>query len=520
MPTSLHRVTLQKRVGLVAVIAGVLLVLIGFATGSRYLEARDTGTEIVDQLEPAAANASKLLLSTADMERGVRTYVATTKAASLAPYSEGAAVSEDAIANLQELLAGTDPRLEEQVSAVEQARLEWINTIAEPAIDLVRANRSNAAEALMDSPESVRTFELLRARATAINTQIDARLSEQFVAFGNFATQLGLALVGSWVTIAIGVLAVLLLLRRWVLRPLNQLGMQLRLVAGDAGYGGEHTSRIVPTGPPEIAGVGQDAEDMRRRLNAEIEKVKRQDQTIKADSPVSYAIRAELAREPRAYAVGLDIYGRQESAESVLSGDWWDAISLPDGRTAIIITDISGHGPAAGIAGLRLKLELTGMLEAGSELAPAFSRAVRLFADSNGRYATAAAVVLDPQTRTVEWVNAGHLPPLILHPDSSTEELAITGPILSTLGGTWTSRTAAVADDDLVLLWTDGITESRDATGDELEVTGLLEFVANARRRGAHDPEQLVHRVLGDGRGRAVNWEADDRTFIVARFTA
>lgn len=496
----------------------MVLAIITFVTTSRFLEAQAAGNEIVTKLEPAAASASDLLLSTADMERGVRSYVSTQRAVSLGPYAEGSTVSEQAVADLHTLLDSTDPVLEQQVERVAAARTEWIDTVATPTINLVRANKPGAAEQLLDSSPSLRSFELLRARATALNTQIDSRLAIQFEAFGDFAEQLGIVLAGSGVAIIGGLILLWWLLRRWVLRPLNTLGAQMRNVAGDGGYGGDKDTEIIPLGPPEIEQVGRDAEDMRRRLVKEIETVERQRENQIKDGLVIPAIRAELSREPRVYALGLDIYGEMEPSESEIAGDWWDAVALPDGRTALLITDISGHGPQAGLVGFRLKLTLIGMLESGSSLVGAFERGVKLFADTPDRFATAAAVVLDPKTHEIEWVNAGHLAPLVIGLDGSTRELTITGPLLSTLGGTWTSEKTTVAATDIVVMWTDGVTESRDAQGAELEVSGLCSIITNARANAQVKPVHLVRKVLSAGRSRAINWGNDDRTLIIAAF--
>ncbi len=501
-----------------ACVTAVLLIVIAVMTASRFVQAQDAGDEIVTKLEPAATNASRLLLSTADMERGVRTYVSAGKAGALGAYAEGSNVSEDAVTKLAGLLAGTNPLLVNQVAEVTASRAEWIETVATPTIALMRASRPAQAGALLDSNASLRSFELLRARATALNTQIDVRLLEQFTDLGYFASQLGAVLLGSGFLIAAGVVLIWWLLRRSVLHPLKSLGEQMGRVAGDGGYGGDRREKIIPQGPPEIAQVGQAAEDMRARLVKEIDTVDRQRESLDSEGVVVTALRAELWRDPRVYAIGLDIYGEMEPSESEIAGDWWEAVALPDGRTALIITDISGHGPQAGIAGLRLKLALVGMLEAGSSLTTTFDRGVRLFADTPERFATAAIVTIDPSTNQVEWANAGHLPPLVLAQDGGYRELTVTGPLLSTLGGAWTSETTDVNPDDLIVMWTDGVTESRDAAGEELEVAGLCSIIAGARLAGLRRPNELVEKVLFDGRIRAVNWGNDDRTLIIASF--
>ena len=166
-------------------------------------------------------------------------------------------------------------------------------------------------------------------------------------------------LLGSWLVLLIAAAGVIVTLHRWVLHPLELLRDQINRVAGDEGYGGDREVEIIPTGPPEIRDVGSDADAMRRRLVMK-SRWRPAAGEPQQGGPVVVAIRAELTRENAVFAPGLTIYGELEPSESVLSGDWWDAIALPDGRTALLITDISGHGPDAGIAGLRLKLAVTG----------------------------------------------------------------------------------------------------------------------------------------------------------------
>ena len=148
----------------------------------------------------------------------------------------------------------------------------------------------------------------------------------------------------------------------------------------------------------------------------------------------------------------------------------------------------------------------------------AFERGVRLFAETPGRFATAAAVLINPTTHEVEWVNAGHLPPMIISPDGSYRELGMTGPLMSELGGSWRSETVKLDPRDIVVLWTDGVTESRDEAGEELEESGLRSLIAEARANGDVSPKQIAGKVLAAGRGRAINWGNDDRTLIVAAF--
>lgn len=496
-------------------LAGLIaLAIAGFFTATRFNEASEAGSEAVTQLEPAAASSTQQLVAIADMERGVRGYVLTSRAVALATYAEGATQSQEALTDLSTQLQNTSPELEQQVQTVTQARQAWIEDVAQPVIDLVRTGKPEAAEDKLLSIESVQSFELLRSRALALDAEINELLSKEFSVMTSFAGQLAWTLVASWSVLFIGLFAAVFLIGAWVLTPLDQLRRQLREVARQ----GRHESPIIPSGPPDLRDAGQDAESMRRQLVSEIDDARMAREGLEQEGPVVSAIRAELTRPCQVYAPGLKIYGDLQPAEGVLAGDWWDVVSLPDGRSAIIVTDVSGHGPAAGIVGLRLKLTIGGILESGGTVLNAMERGARLFSDDNaGRFATCAIVVMDPATGSIEWANAGHLPPIVLSSSGTHQELDVTGPLMSTLGGAWTSKTLELKPRDLVILWTDGITESKDREGEQLELEGLVELATTAMKRDP-EPEQIVEAVLAEARNRSVDWRRDDVTLIVGTF--
>lgn len=505
---------LRTRVLVMALVGVVALAVAGLFTASRFSEASDAGQKAVAQLEPAASSSTQLLVALGDMQRGVRSYVLTGKALSLSSYAEGAAQSAEAIQDMDQQLANTSPELEQQVHDVAAGRQDWIDNIAQPVISQVRSGHVDQAETTLMSDESVQSYELLRSRALALDTAINDLLSHEFTITAAFAGQLAWTLIVTWAVLFIGLFAAVYLIGSWVLNPLDQLRRQLREVARR----GRHEMPIIPSGPPDLRDAAGDAESMRRQLVSEIDDARMAREGLEQEGPVVSAIRAELTRPSKVYAPGLKIYGDLQPAEGVLAGDWWDAVSLPDGRTAVIVTDVSGHGPEAGIVGLRLKLTITGILESGGSAQDAIERGARLFTDDDpARFATCVIVVFDPANGSIEWVNAGHLPPLVLDPQGTYQELAVSGPLLSTLGGAWKPRTLQVTPEQFVVLWTDGITESKDEQGEQLEVEGLIALTVDAFKRD-DEPEQLVQSVLIDARSRSVDWRRDDVTLIIGTF--
>lgn len=186
----------------------------------------------------------------------------------------------------------------------------------------------------------------------------------------------------------------------------------------------------------------------------------------------------------------------------------------PDGRTAVVMVDVSGHGADAGVIGLRLKLTIASVLETGGSMLNAVRRSQRLLSTEESRFATLCGVVIDPTYKQIEWVNAGHLSPLIISDLGERFELGTTGPLLSSLGGVWRSETARFDDHHTMVMWTDGITEARNEAGEQLEDAGIHELIAQLLAAAGTSSQELVQSVMAAARSRATEdqWKRDDVT--------
>lgn len=156
----------------------------------------------------------------------------------------------------------------------------------------------------------------------------------------------------------------------------------------------------------------------------------------------------------------VDIAARYLLGESGRSagGDWFDTVTLPDERVALVVGDVAGHGvPAASTMG-QLRVVVLSALLAHGHPEPALEAAAA-YADvvSEARGATVAIVVVDPGSSSLCYCTAGHPPPLVVGADGSGSFLPATGggPL-----GSGTPAPAAAAPfeaGDLVLLYTDGL---------------------------------------------------------------
>ncbi|HEX6468923.1 MAG TPA: SpoIIE family protein phosphatase [Streptosporangiaceae bacterium] len=149
-----------------------------------------------------------------------------------------------------------------------------------------------------------------------------------------------------------------------------------------------------------------------------------------------------------------------------VGGDWYDSIALPGARVALIVGDVAGHGVRAAVTMGRLRTALHTL--AGLEIPPAEALQVMHelmmeLGEQEPHFATCVYAVYDATTGVCEIASAGHLPPLLVHPDGTSELLDVPpAPPLGVEGGvTIESREFTIADGSLFVLYTDGLVENR-----------------------------------------------------------
>jgi serine phosphatase RsbU (regulator of sigma subunit) len=187
-----------------------------------------------------------------------------------------------------------------------------------------------------------------------------------------------------------------------------------------------------------------------------------------------------------------------------VGGDYFDYISLPDGRVAIIVADVVGHGVAAAILTAKLSSEVKFALFSEPTPAVAVTRLnERICATNMQRFVTMIMVVLDPAKHKVTIVNAGHMAPLVRRANGTIEEPSekIAGlPLGVTDSLGYEQCDAEIGPGDTFTLYTDGVNESIDINGGFYTIERLREMVkkvgADAKLAGPAIVED-VRRFLG-----------------------
>jgi serine phosphatase RsbU (regulator of sigma subunit) len=178
-----------------------------------------------------------------------------------------------------------------------------------------------------------------------------------------------------------------------------------------------------------------------------------------------------------------------------VGGDWYDAVTLRDGRVGLAVGDVSGHGLGAAATMGRLRTALRVYALDGVAPGDVLDRLNRFLHDTgSGELVTAVWGALDAESGTFEWASAGHPPPFLVGADGEVTELdPPTGPVLGALpGATYDHGRLRLEPGDTLVLYTDGLVERRGETIDD----GLARLARRLTRVGADPDVDAVVRGL------------------------
>jgi serine phosphatase RsbU (regulator of sigma subunit)/anti-sigma regulatory factor (Ser/Thr protein kinase)/anti-anti-sigma regulatory factor len=171
-------------------------------------------------------------------------------------------------------------------------------------------------------------------------------------------------------------------------------------------------------------------------------------------------------------------------ADTAAGGDWFDALSLGDGRMAFVLGDVAGHGVAASAVMGQLRAVVHDRMLDGGDIAAALGAANRLAVRLPGaRGATICAAVLDPSDGSLIYCTAGHPPPLLVGAGGPSRFLPSTGAGPLGSGDHFPLGADRLAVGDLVLLVSDGLVErpGREYAESLVELANVAEDTAADR---------------------------------------
>jgi sigma-B regulation protein RsbU (phosphoserine phosphatase) len=239
--------------------------------------------------------------------------------------------------------------------------------------------------------------------------------------------------------------------------------------------------------------------------------------SLKNDLEIARQIQQAMLPSGQFAAPGVETAGTSRPANTV-GGDFYDILPLDDGRLAVALGDVAGKGsPAALLMALSLAMLRT-LVDEKLEPAELMTRLnVQVCRQApRTRFITLFYAVFDPGTGILTYVSAGHTPPLILRRLGSCERLTEGGIALGMFDhSTYTAGHATLEIDDLVGVYSDGITEAENPAGTPFDEAGLEGALKSSRMLATSAIPAAILRSVEQY--TADTRLADDLTILVLR---
>jgi sigma-B regulation protein RsbU (phosphoserine phosphatase) len=249
----------------------------------------------------------------------------------------------------------------------------------------------------------------------------------------------------------------------------------------------------------------------RRRLQAEMEEAEKIQRNLLPDAPPEI---------PGYELAGISI------PRGDVGGDYYDYIREPNECWGLAIADVSGKGMQAALLMATLRAGLLSEVARRKDL-PSMAIALNslLYESSTiGKFATFFYAQLHPETGVLTSINAGHNYPVVVRSDGSLEQLEIGGVMLGMFPDdmihqvtTYEQETIQLDSGDIVLFYTDGVTETFNIDNDLYGEKRLEHLASQVRRRGAREICDTIHNAVLEFQGEAQQF--DDLTLMVLKKT-
>jgi HAMP domain-containing protein len=205
-----------------------------------------------------------------------------------------------------------------------------------------------------------------------------------------------------------------------------------------------------------------------RGLNTALQGLEERE-NLKDSLKIAAEIQRGLLPKEAPLIPGYSLLGFQKSCYSI-GGDYYDYIQLPDHHLWMMIADVSGKGyPAAlTVANIQAMLHGIAFLNVSIEDAAAYINDKLCETLTGGRFVTMFIAKLDPETHSLSWLNAGHMPPLFYSHSSIRNLHASSPPMGLTPHLQFQPQCEHLSAGDVMFAYTDGLTDTLDRTGKDI----------------------------------------------------
>jgi serine phosphatase RsbU (regulator of sigma subunit) len=254
------------------------------------------------------------------------------------------------------------------------------------------------------------------------------------------------------------------------------------------------------------------AEDIAQRLHSE--------RMAAHELEIARKVQSKLLPGVAPVLTSLECVGRCIQAKQV-GGDFYDFIEYGDGKIALVLADIAGKGISAALLMANLQAHLRShRISSPREIPAALESVNQQFHKSIevGGFATLFLGFYDDASGLLSYANCGHAPAVVMRRDGKVLRLESTATVLGAFAD-WHCDVEEVhlGEEDVVVLYSDGITEAENERGDLFGEARLLELLHGCKGLNA---DQLLSAIIGGALDFSRNQQMDDITLVIAKALA
>jgi phosphoserine phosphatase RsbU/P len=254
--------------------------------------------------------------------------------------------------------------------------------------------------------------------------------------------------------------------------------------------------------------------------HARLQEVEQAERLMQKEMQQAAEIQANLLPAEPPALEGFELAGSSTPCRSV-GGDYFDYVPLKESRLGVLIADVAGKGLAAALLMTSLQARVQLLAEDEAEIGHLVTRLNRSVSATcpGNRFVTFFLTALDPQSGRISCVNAGHNAPFLLRRNGTLEMLTEGGPVLGILKQMrYASFETGMAPGDVLLLYSDGVTEAVNPQGEEYGEE-RLEAALRSTGEAATAQERLLAVVRSVAAFTGTAAAVDDLTLVVVRRT-
>ncbi|MGA2723109.1 MAG: SpoIIE family protein phosphatase [Bryobacteraceae bacterium] len=251
--------------------------------------------------------------------------------------------------------------------------------------------------------------------------------------------------------------------------------------------------------------------------NARLAEVEEAERIMQRDLTQAGEIQRHVLPDEAPRVPGADLAGFNAACRTV-GGDYYDFFPYAGSRVGLALGDVSGKGMPASLMMMALHARVQVLAEDPGDLASLMTRLNKATCAKcpANRFITFFFSVLDTETGELAFANAGHNPPIVVRAAGELQMLEGGGPVLGILpAAPYTEQCAHLDRGDLLVLYSDGVTDANNANFDEFGEDRFIEVLKRHRHQPAADIVAAVTNALAEFAAGAP--QGDDITLVVAK---